>query len=99
MVAYLQAHGYHPRSNKHGEALCNFVLNDLMSGCPGFSSLANRGDIVRSANFVVNPGAATEWDVDLVAGPPDSVALPTKGMGIARGTRREAGVWMPWVSS
>jgi len=29
-VAHLAHHQYHPRSNKHGAALCEYVLEDLL---------------------------------------------------------------------
>ena len=94
MVRWLGEHGYHPRSNKHGEALCDFLLQDLLDGCPAFRRLAAAGMIVWMGDFVVNPDSiARRWMGDLVVAAPAHAPLVRAGDGgIARGDPRE--IWM-----
>jgi hypothetical protein len=36
IAAFLEANRYHPRSSKHGDALCAFLLEDLLATCDSF---------------------------------------------------------------
>ncbi len=69
LARYLTEHRYHPRSSKHGDAMCEFVLRDLHASCPGLSAMAGRGGIVYQTNYTVNQGTPSEWTIDLVLGP------------------------------
>jgi hypothetical protein len=68
-VDHLREHGYHPRSNAHGKALCEFVLADLLTSCPKIAEHAAQGKLVYDLNRKVIIGAS-EWNIDLVLGPP-----------------------------
>lgn len=70
IAEWLAEHGYHPRSNKHGDALCRFVLRDLVEDCPGFHDAATSGRIVYQLNYTMEAGTPDEWNMDLVIGPP-----------------------------
>lgn len=69
LVRFLTANGYHPRSSKHGDAMCEFLLNDLYTSCSAFKLLADDNRIVFQTNYTVNPNSATRWTIDLVVGP------------------------------
>lgn len=68
-VEHLRQHGYHPRSNAHGKALCEFVLDDLLEACPRIAKHAAHGKLVYDLNRKVIVGTS-EWNIDLVLGPP-----------------------------
>jgi len=70
-VEHLREHGYHPRSNAHGKALCEFVLKDLLVSCPKIADDARRGRLVYDVNRKIIVGSS-EWNIDLVLGPPPS---------------------------
>lgn len=72
-LAHLRAEGYHPRSNKHSNALAVAIVNDLLQYCPKLASKAAAGQIVYDLNFTIISGTA-EWNVDLVLGtaPPNT---------------------------
>jgi len=76
IVKYLAANQYHPRSSKHGDALCRFLLTDLLETCPAFSRAAARGAIVYRLNYTIDPNAADRWNADLVVGPPSQPPDP-----------------------
>jgi hypothetical protein len=81
-AAYLLREPYHPRSNKHSNALLEFLLEDLLEFCPRFKRDAEAGRIVYDLNKKVRVGAS-EWNVDLVVGPPGgSVSAQAKGRAI-----------------
>jgi hypothetical protein len=67
---YLAANQYHPRSSKHGDALCRFLLADLLATCEPFSRAAKRDAIVYRANYTIDPDSPDRWNADLVVGPP-----------------------------
>lgn len=71
LIAYLRDHQYNPRSNKHGNALCRFVLQDLLSFCPKISEHAAEGRLVYCLNREIVVGTSN-WNIDLVLGPPPS---------------------------
>jgi hypothetical protein len=70
-VAHLAEHQYHPRSNKHGIALCDYVLEDLLANCPKIAADAAARKLVYERNRVIAVGS-NDWNVDLILGPPPS---------------------------
>ncbi len=94
IVEFLQTHGYHPRSSAHGDALCGFVLDDLVVTCESFRRGAEAGQIVYDLNHNVGAGGRMSWNVDLVVGPPSEQAKRAvlKQGSISRGTPSE--IWV-----
>lgn len=68
---YLLANPYHPRSNRHSNALLELLLHDLVASCPQFREDARARRIVYELNRKVRVGPS-EWNVDLVVGPPSA---------------------------
>ena len=68
-VGHLQRRGYHPRSNRHGNALCQFVLEDLLDCCPLIAEHAAKSQLVYELNRKILVGTS-DWNVDLILGPP-----------------------------
>jgi hypothetical protein len=68
-AAYLLEQPYHPRSNKHSNALLEFLLQDLIKVCPRLGTDAAEGNIVYELNGRVRVGTS-EWNADLLLGPP-----------------------------
>lgn len=68
---HLTATGYHPRSNRHSNALAEAIAGDLFAHCPLIKARALAGDIVFDLNFDIQ--AVVSWNVDLLIGapPPD----------------------------
>lgn len=83
-VEHLRESGYHPRSNSHGKALCEFVLDDLLATCPRLAEHAADGRIVYDIQKKIMVGSS-EWNIDLVLGPPPS---GLKGKVSARGIQK-----------
>ncbi len=94
IVKYLAANQYHPRSSRHGDALCGFLLTDLLNNCEAFANAARRDAIVYRANFTIDPLSPDRWNADLVVGPPTQPPEPgTARIGaIAKGDPDE--IWM-----
>jgi hypothetical protein len=94
IARFLAENSYHPRSSRHGDALCRMFLEDLLTSCPAFARAAEQNAIVYRANFTIDPSASDRWNADLVVGPP--VAPPTAEAprvgSIAKGNPRE--VWI-----
>lgn len=67
---YLETNQYHPRSSKHGDALCRLLVVDLLAVCEPFSRAAGRDAIVYRANYTIDPDSPDRWNADLVVGPP-----------------------------
>lgn len=85
-LQHLRAERYHPRSNKHSNALAESIVRDLLSRCPSMRARANSGLLVYDLNFTLITGTA-EWNVDLVLGePPPQAESPAAG-ALARRTR------------
>ena len=91
---FLTANLYHPRSSKHGDALCGFLLIDLLTNCESFARAAERDEIVFQANFTIDPDSSDRWNADLVVGPPSQAPEPfTRRVGaIAEGLPSE--IWI-----
>lgn len=68
-AAYLLKYPYHPRSNRHSNALMEFLLDDLLALCLRFADDATVGNVVYELNRKVRV-ATSQWNVDLVVGPP-----------------------------
>ena len=94
IVKYLAENGYHPRSSKHGDALCGFLLTDLLGACPAFRKAAERDRIVFQRNYTIDPDSPDRWNADLVIGPPSlAIAAGAERSGpLARGNPRE--IWI-----
>ena len=74
IVGHLREVGYHPRSNIHGKVLCEFVLEDLLEMCPKIAEDAAAGRLVYDIQRKIIV-AGSEWNIDLVLGPPPSGAV------------------------
>ena len=94
IVNYLAENGYHPRSSKHGDALCGFLLTDLLDGCAAFRRAAERDEIVFQRNYTIDPDSPDRWNADLVVGPPNvPIATNAERSGpLARGNPGE--IWI-----
>jgi hypothetical protein len=94
IAAHLEANQYHPRSSKHGDALCAFLLQDLLATCDPFRRAAERDEIVYRSNFTIDPLSPDRWNADLVVGPPTQHPEPTSQRvgAIAEGDPHE--IWM-----
>lgn len=66
-LQHLQTLGYHPRSNKHSNALAETIMGDLLKYCPKIASKASAGQLVYDLNFNITVGTA-DWNIDLVIG-------------------------------
>lgn len=85
-VDHLRLHGYHPRSDKHSNALCESIVTDLVTTCDLIAQRAAAGEIVYKLNFDLIYGTA-EWNVDVVLGtPPPGTGPPPPGELILRAT-------------
>ncbi|MGH9816096.1 MAG: hypothetical protein ACRD6I_08470 [Candidatus Acidiferrales bacterium] len=83
-AAYLKAVPYHPRSNKHSNALLELLLDDLLHSCPRFKQHALEGTVVYELNRSIMVGAS-DWNVDLAVGPPSaSFEVPAGNARIVR---------------
>lgn len=69
-LRHLQEAGYHPRSDKHSNALAEAIVDDLLGNCPVIAERARRGDLVYQLNFTLRADRS-DWNVDLVLGCPE----------------------------
>jgi hypothetical protein len=73
---WLTANKYHPRSNKHGNALCEYVLEDLLKKSSLLRAIEKKGALGFAMNHAIQfavTGAKGEigdltWNADLVIG-------------------------------
>lgn len=70
-VAHLAAQNYHPRSNKHGIAICDYILEDLLAQCPKIAADAAARRLVYDRNACLIVGT-NDWNIDLILGPPST---------------------------
>ena len=77
-LQHLRSSGYHPRSDKHSNALAEAIVADLVNTCPVIKEKALRGELVYDLNFTIKAGTS-DWNVDLVVGPPPPGGLPPDG--------------------
>ncbi len=68
-IEHLRMHGYHPRSDKHSNALAMAIAHDLVGNGPLIGARSAAGELVYALNFTLRAGRA-DWNVDLVFGPP-----------------------------
>jgi len=69
---------YHPRSDAHSIALCTFLWQDLLEGCPVLRAQAESGQVICGINVrFVWPTTGKTKTLDLAIGPP--VAPPPAG--------------------
>lgn len=80
---HLQQEGYHPRSDKHSNALASAIASDLVGGCDRIRERAMNGVLVYDLNFDLVAGTST-WNVDLVLGMPPSKVVVPAGTSITR---------------
>jgi len=75
-LAHLKAAPYHPRSDKHSNALAQAIVTDLLAACQPLAAAAAKGSVVWDTNFDLTYGTAT-WNTDLAIGePPVGTAAP-----------------------
>jgi hypothetical protein len=80
---HLTRYRYHPRSNRHGDCLCQAVVLDLVAASPVLRAAGAARKLVYDTNFnieVANSSVADQlpaevrkdlaWNMDLVLGPP-----------------------------
>lgn len=82
---HLRLSGYHPRSDKHSNALAEAIVTDLIDSCSVLADKAHVGDVVYDINFDLVYGTA-QWNVDLVLGSPPPHTGPPVGDLILRAT-------------
>lgn len=83
-IEHLRQEGYHPRSNKHSNALAEVIVQDLVAHCPGIAERASRGQLVYDLNFKIVAGTV-DWNIDLVMGMPEPGTAPAPpGVAIRR---------------
>lgn len=75
---HLQSAGYHPRSDRHSNALAEAIVDDLLRICEPLGLQARAGNLVYDINFDLRFGTST-WNVDLVLGMPAVPAPPKDG--------------------
>lgn len=75
---HLQSAGYHPRSDRHSNALAEAIVDDLLRICEPLGTLARSGNLVYDINFDLRFGTST-WNVDLVLGTAAVPAPPANG--------------------
>jgi hypothetical protein len=83
-LRHLQEKGYHPRSDKHSNALAEAMVNDFLDASPRMADDARKGHLVYDLNFVIRAGTS-DWNVDLVLGaPPPGTPAPAPGARVSR---------------
>ena len=83
-IQHLRDFGYHPRSDKHSNALAAAIVQDLLTTCRPIAAEAGTGRLVYDLNMDLRFGTAT-WNVDLVLGTP-ATPVDTAGAPIVRAT-------------
>jgi hypothetical protein len=79
-LEHLREKGYHPRSDKHSNALAQAIVRDLVAHCPAIATKAANGALVYQLNVTLMAGTS-EWNVDLALGPPELEAAVPPGDG------------------
>ena len=82
-IEHLRNAAYHPRSNKHSNALSEAIVADLLEHCPKIAEQATAGHLVYSLNFNLIYGQS-QWNVDLVLGAPPPGTPPPNHLPIRR---------------
>jgi hypothetical protein len=86
-VKYLSETGYHPRSSKHGDKLCQLLLADMQDECPAFKVAIQEGRVCFDLNYSPATNVPLGWNIDLVIGPTVDCHLP--GSSPVRGAPSE----------
>ena len=94
IVKFLAANQYHPRSSRHGDALCKFLLADLLITCEAFSQAAKKDAVVYRANYTIDPLSSDRWNADLVVGPPTQPPEPGSRRVGAIAEGYPSAIWM-----
>lgn len=82
-IEHLRTEGYHPRSNKHSNALAAVIVGDLLTLCEPLRSKAGSGRLVYDLNVKLHFGTSL-WNIDLAMGPPAGpVIVPEEGIARA----------------
>jgi hypothetical protein len=76
-LTHLRSGPYHPRSDKHSNALAEAIVIDLLATCEPLAEQAAAGMVVWDTNFDLTYGTAT-WNTDLVLGAPPPGSGPPK---------------------
>ena len=77
--SYPRSVPYHPRSDAHGRAQCQYFLDDLLHESAAIRHASRNGDLVYQENYQVGHGGLS-WNTDLVLGPPaDPPAVSNDG--------------------
>jgi len=75
---------YHPRSDSHSVALCNLVMNDLLTACFPLREQVARGEVVYGVNVAYRwPSSHKVKTIDLAVGRPIRKEMTVK-KGIIR---------------
>lgn len=74
-IAHIRDEGYHPRSNKHSNALADAIVADLLRASSDLAKAAASGSLVYDLNFTIVAGTS-DWNVDLVLGAPPPETVP-----------------------
>lgn len=82
-MEHLRSKGYHPRSNKHSDALGEAIVPDLIASCPRMAEHAAVGRLVYALNLKLIY-AQSKWNVDLVLGTPPPGTPPPRDSSIRR---------------
>jgi len=78
-LQHLREKGYHPRSNKHSDALAEAIVHDLVAECPPIAERAATGQLVYELNFRLAYDNS-EWNTDLAIGiSPPGTPPPDQG--------------------
>lgn len=93
IVRWLDKNRYHPRSDRHGKALCDYFLDDLLYCSNMLRKAVGNGELIYKSDYRVGEGSELEWTVDLVIGPPITkpILIPADKR-IVEGEPRE--VWL-----
>lgn len=81
-VEHLRSEGYHPRSNKHSNALGAVIVGDLLTTCDPIRRKAAAGQLVYDLNVKLHAGTSL-WNIDVALGPPAGSITPPEA-GIAK---------------
>ena len=83
-LEHLRNEGYHPRSDKHSNALAECIVSDLLGICAPLAEQAQKGEVVYKLNMSLRYSNSV-WNVDLVLGKPAVPLEPPQG-SISRAT-------------
>jgi len=91
IVEYLRKNQYHPRSDKHGQTLCRYFLEDLLFESAILRKAAFEGKLVYNEDCTIGQGALC-WTIDLILGSPPQGRFFGNQNGIAKDEIKD--VWL-----